>query len=261
MLLVLFVVVHHVITLNHYSFIVGTALNDRIIHKIARVGYACTRRILETPPTRCDTWSLTEPYYSALSHTDIPWDNLYPYTTDLLALDACTPCRTPLAWKHALQTHNYIINELTDGFRIWVPVWGTSHLNKHPEVVTAYLQKEQSLLGPSHPLPPTRFGVIPKGHNTGKWRLITDLSHPPMGSVNSGIEPELCSLSYTTVDDIANRILHIGKGALLAKVDIEAAYRLIPVHPDDRPVQWNGSMFIDPISVRHLISSMQLRTP
>ena len=35
------------------------------------------------------------------------------------------------------------------------------------------------------------------------------------------------------MDDIANRILHIGKGALLAKVDIEAAYRLIPVHPDD----------------------------
>ena len=129
----------------------------------------------------------------------------------------------------------------------------------HPEVVTAYLQKEQSLgrlLGPfppSHLLPPTqlnRFGVIPKGHNTGKWRLITDLSHPPTGSVNGGIEPELCSLSYTTVDDIANRILHIGKGALLAKVDIEAAYRLIPVHPDDRPlqaVQWNGSMFIDPM--------------
>ncbi len=95
-----------------------------------------------------------------------------------------------------------------------------------------------------------RFGVIPKRHNTGKWRLITDLSYPPAGCVNEGIEPDLCSLSYTTVDQIAERILHVGKGALLAKVDIEAAYRLIPVHPDNRPLQamtWNGSVFIDPM--------------
>ena len=69
----------------------------------------------------------------------------------------------------------------------------------HPEVVTAYLQKEQSLgrlLGPFTPTQLNRFGVIPKGHNTGKWRLITDLSHPPTGSVNGGIEPEL--LRWTT---------------------------------------------------------------
>lgn len=29
-----------------------------------------------------------------------------------------------------------------------------------------------------------RVGVIPKDHNTGKWRLITDLSYPP------GVVPE-----------------------------------------------------------------------
>ena len=51
---------------------------------------------------------------------------------------------------------------------------------------------------PSDGLPPlhiNRFGVIPKGHNTGKWRLITDFSFPPRASVNEGIDPELCSLS------------------------------------------------------------------
>ena len=38
-----------------------------------------------------------------------------------------------------------------------------------------------------------RFGVIPNGHNTGKWRLITDLSYPPEASVNDGVDPSLCS--------------------------------------------------------------------
>jgi hypothetical protein len=78
---------------------------------------------------------------------------------------------------------------------------------------TPWLDKERSvgrLLGPFAPndlgilpaLHVNRFGVIPKGHNTGKWRLITDLSHPPGDSVNSGIDPELCSLSYISVDQI-----------------------------------------------------------
>ena len=50
------------------------------------------------------------------------------------------------------------------------------------------------------------FGVIPKGHNTGKWRLITDLSYPPGESVNDDINPELCSPSYTTVEQVAEVI-------------------------------------------------------
>jgi hypothetical protein len=55
--------------------------------------------------------------------------------------------------------------------------------------------------------------------------------------MNDGIDPALCSLSYTTVDDIAELVLELGKCSLLAKVDIESAYRLIPVHPQDRPLQ------------------------
>lgn len=39
-------------------------------------------------------------------------------------------------------------------------------------------------------------------------------------------------------------------GALLAKVDIESAYRLVPVHPTDRPLQameWGGAIYVDPM--------------
>ena len=70
-----------------------------------------------------------------------------------------------------------------------------------------------------------RFSVIPKGHNTGKWRLITDLSYPHGQSVNDGIDPSLCSLMYSTVDDMADVVVKLGRGALLSKVDIEAAYQ------------------------------------
>ena len=132
---------------------------------------------------------------------------------------------------------------------------------QHPQVVSDYLAKEVSLgrmLGPfpresTTCLPPVhvnRFGVIPKGHNSGKWRLITDLSYPPGYSVNDGIDASLCSLAYTTVDDIASVVVRLGKGALLSKVDIESAYRLIPVHPDDRTLQaveWNGQLYVDPM--------------
>ena len=79
---------------------------------------------------------------------------------------------------------------------------------------------------------------------------ITDLSFPPARSVNDGIDPELCSLSYTTVDRAAEIAARLGRGALLAKVDIESAFRLIQVHLHDRPllaVRWQDQIFVDPM--------------
>ena len=90
-----------------------------------------------------------------------------------------------------------------------------------------------------------RFGVIPKPHHQlGKWRLIVDLSDPSGGSVNDGVDPILCSFAYKTVDDAMRIILHKGKGTLLAKLDLESAYRILPVHPDNRPLSWgwNGKI-------------------
>ena len=101
--------------------------------------------------------------------------------------------------------------------------------HQHPKIISDYLAKEQSLgcmLGPfskelSSHLPSlhiNRFGVIPKGHNTGKWRLITDLFYPHGQSINDGIDPSLCLLMYSTVDDVANVVVKLGRGTLLSKV-------------------------------------------
>ena len=76
------------------------------------------------------------------------------------------------------------------------------------------------------------FGVIPKAE-LGKWRLILDLSSTRGSSVIDVIAKELCSLSYVSVDDTASRVLELGRGALVAKFDLKAAYRHIPIHPDD----------------------------
>ena len=126
----------------------------------------------------------------------------------------------------------------------------------HPAVVDDYLQSERAagrILSPLDQsallgLHTSRMGVVPKGHAPGKWRLITDLSFPEGASVNDGIDSELCSLQYTSVERVARVAQQWGPHALLAKVNIKSAYRLVPVHPDDRPLLglvWNGEYFVD----------------
>ena len=90
--------------------------------------------------------------------------------------------------------------------------------------------------------------MIPKKNQPGEWRLIVDLSSPANHSINDGISPELCSLNYVSVDIAAERILSIGKGTLMAKVDIKSAFRLILVHPADRHLlglHWEDHTFVD----------------
>lgn len=67
--------------------------------------------------------------------------------------------------------------------------------NSEPEL--EFLSKESQALRIIGPLDPvqfphihiSRFGVIPKGSQQGKWRLILDLSLPEHHSLNDGIDP------------------------------------------------------------------------
>ena len=92
----------------------------------------------------------------------------------------------------------------------------------------------------------SRFGVIPK--SSGGWRLILDLSAPEGASVNDGVDADLCSLSYVTVEDAARAVRAHGRGCLLAKVDVKQAYRMVQVHPEDRlllGMSWEGALYVD----------------
>ena len=173
-------------------------------------------------------------------------------------------------WSQVLAAHPdkafacYLLAGITEGFRTGfrygLPLTSSSanmaSAIQHTEVFEEYLSKELSLgcmLGPfpsSMNLPylqVNRVGIIPKGHNTGKWCLTTDLSFPINQLVN---DASLCSLSYITVEDVAAVVAHLGAGTLLVKVDIESAYRLVPVQPQHRPLQamlWKDQLYVDPM--------------
>ena len=93
----------------------------------------------------------------------------------------------------------------------------------------------------------SRFGLIPK-KSPGEWRLIVDLSSPDGRSVNDGVYEHLCSLKYVSVEDALQVVLSLGRGSLLAKIDIKKAYRNIPVAPADRLLLgmiWENQLFVD----------------
>ena len=99
--------------------------------------------------------------------------------------------------------------------------------------------------------PHTRWnpiGIIPKPHQPGKFRLIADLSAPHGNSVNDGIDLDLCSLEYITEDRAARLVARYGQGALMAKTDLQAAYRTVLVHPRDQHLiglEWGGATYQD----------------
>jgi len=125
-------------------------------------------------------------------------------------------------------------------------------------VVDAYISKELALGRIVHIPDPSilpwfhcsPIGIIPKKHKPDKWRLIVDLSAPDGHSVNDGIEKALCSLMYISVDRVAETVLQLGPGTLLAKMDIKEAFRIVPIHPSDRlllAMQWKGKWYIDKV--------------
>ena len=174
-------------------------------------------------------------------------------------------------WHHMLASHpdqnliKFFIEGVTEGFRIGFnyqcttlkPARKNMHsANLHPTVVTEYLKTELNQNRAASPFTPpavtgghiSRFGVIPKHHQSDKWRLIVDLSHPNGYSVEDGIPGTLCSLQYITIDAAVKTVSLLGPGTLMAKIDIKSTFRLLPVHPTDRhllEMKWDNLIFID----------------
>ena len=63
---------------------------------------------------------------------------------------------------------------------------------------------------------------------------MVDLSAPEGLSINDLTDKELCSVSYISIDNVAEAVLHLGQGALLAKADAKEAFHIIPAAPEDR---------------------------
>lgn len=76
------------------------------------------------------------------------------------------------------------------------------------------------------------LGMVPK-KTEGQYRLTHHLSYPEGSSVNSQIPQELSSVRYTTLDQAIAVVRRCGHGALMAKADIESAFRLLLIHLAD----------------------------
>ena len=206
----------------------------------------------------------------------------YRYMDDLLALEAtatghrpapfapATPLR-PAAWQKYLARHPdqrfacYILSGIQQGFHI-----GVDHTSFRPQgagrnlrsvtqtrqIVEQHIQEESQAFRLRGPLPPqlaavchtSPIGLIPKSNQPGKWRLIVDLSSPAGASVNDAIDSGLCSLQYASVESAARMAQQLGRGALLAKLDLRKAYRVVPVRPDDHAllgIKWESRVYID----------------
>ena len=214
----------------------------------------------------CDKLPVTSAQSSCLNFSSI---------IDCLQQDLVSPSRvTPInaeKLQHELYFHpdqtqvDYVISGLSNGFHLGFNPRAVSlksarqnmpSASLQPSVIDQYLltELEKGRVAGPYSMPPipnlhiSRFGIIPKKYQPGKWRLILDLSSPAGHSVNDGIPKESFSVQYMKVDDVINGIMSLGRGSLLAKFDVESAYRNVPVHSDDRyllGMKWRAKYFID----------------
>ena len=124
-----------------------------------------------------------------------------------------------------------------------------------PDLLTSALALEVQrghTAGPFAAPPFDPFRVSPLGarlKSDGSLRILLDLSQPHGSAVNDFIDKDQFTLQYTTMDSAIAAIHDLGPtGAMMAKIDLQHAFRIIPVRPDQYWLlgfQWNGSYYYD----------------
>lgn len=140
-----------------------------------------------------------------------------------------------------------IQNGFTYGFHLGCCAFPSSKISRnhrsaleHPSVIQEFIHQGIELgriAGPFTSPPLSNFvssplGVVPKSE-PGKFRVIHDLSFPKHDSVNLLIPEENSKVKYDSIDVVTDLLRQFGQGALMAKTDIQDAFRIIPIHSDD----------------------------
>ena len=140
-----------------------------------------------------------------------------------------------------------------------------------PAEVNKYLQSELSLgriAGPfvnspyEEVIAVSPLNSLPKKGTTDR-RVITDLSFPDKGSVNSGIDKDVylglpIKTKYPSVDNVVALILNKGPGCMLFKRDMRKAFRQIRVDPGDVHLlsfRWENKLYSDTVLTMGLRSA------
>ena len=182
-----------------------------------------------------------------------------------------------LAWwlsGYEKSAKQYLLDGFTKGFKVGYSGNPTSKFfsnhksaETNPQIIDDYLSSEMStgrIFGPVGKLPEkfhcAPLGLVPK-KSKGEFRVIHDLSYPPGQSVNEYIPQECTNVEYQNVYDAILMLSEIGQGAFMAKTDIEKAFRLIPIHPDDQNlfyIHWRNQWYIDRAMQMGCSSSCQI---
>ncbi|QRV85681.1 Reverse transcriptase domain protein [Ceratobasidium sp. AG-Ba] len=170
-----------------------------------------------------------------------------------------------------LEEFGDIPGSLREGFRIGAPepVSVTTIRKNHkssldrPTVIEEHIQTElaagrytgpfdkdtlERLIGPFQTAP---LGVVDKPSSPGKFCIIQDFSFPrdvAGDSLNSKIDADEFSCDWGFFEHVVKSVLDAPSGTMAATFDVDAAYRQMPVHPDDQPhivVHWNGQFWVD----------------
>ena len=131
----------------------------------------------------------------------------------------------------------------------------------HPDHVSAYLKdeiKHNAIHGPFKNKP---FGddthispfITRDKPDSNKRRVIIDLSWPHGASVNHYTKSNeylgtAFKLNYPSVDTFVERLLSLGRGCHMLKIDLSRAFRQLKVDPADYPLlclEWQGSYYLD----------------
>lgn len=125
----------------------------------------------------------------------------------------------PSPWKHSIRNHKSVI--------------------QNPAFMDHYVAKELGagcIVGPftslSNHCIVSPLGLVPK-QDPGSFCVIHDLSFPKSRAVNDLIPNHLSSVEYEDFDHVVRLIRKAGDGALVAKVDLQNAFPIMPIHPDD----------------------------
>ena len=71
---------------------------------------------------------------------------------------------------------------------------------------------------------------------------------PGGGGGGGGVDAAEFTLHYIKLDQVIRVVSKLGVGALMAKFDVEAAYRNVPVHPSHRVLlgmKWRDQFYVD----------------
>ncbi|QRV92132.1 hypothetical protein RhiJN_20150 [Ceratobasidium sp. AG-Ba] len=161
---------------------------------------------------------------------------------------------------------------LREGFRIGTnfPIPHTHTPENHksallqPSIIEQHIQSElaagryvgpftrdglEQLIGPFRSAP---LGVVEKSSAPGSFRIIQDFSFSPdnfePGSLNSQIDASNFPCVWGFFDDVARVIATAPPGTLAATLDVDAAYRQIPIHPNDQAhivFRWGDDYYVD----------------